>query len=111
MAWVIEMPESRKERRLHNDKNVEKEIFIVEDRGRGVVNGKEYHSKILTIIIAILFVCAIIILFAGIWTPFLLIPGVSLLVLAIGLLMFMMVYENLVSVKNYLRSIDEKLDQ
>lgn len=105
------MPESRRERRLHNDKNIEKEIFIAEDGGRGVVNGKEHRSKGLTIIITILFVCAITILFAGIWTPYLLIPGVSLLGLAIGLLMFMMIYENLVSIKNYLRSIDEKLDQ
>lgn len=107
----MKMPESRKERRLHNDKNVEKEIFIVEDRGRGVVSGKEYHSKILTIIIAILFTCGFAMLFAGIAVPFLLAPSIYILVVAIGLLLFMMIYENLVSIKNYLRSIDEKLGQ
>ena len=105
------MPESRKERRLHNDKNIEKEIFIAEDRGVGVIRGKEYRSKILTTIVAILLTCGFIMLFVGIVNPFLLVPAISVLVFTVGLLLFMMIYENLVSIKNYLRSIDEKLDQ
>ena len=31
--------------------------------------------------------------------------------MAVNFLLFMMMYENLVSIKNYLRSIDEKLDR
>lgn len=106
------MPESRKERRLHNDKNIEKEIFIADDRGKGVVGRKEHHINNLgTIGISLLFICAIVVLFAGIWTPYLLILGGGLLVVAVNFLLFMMMYENLVSIKNYLRSIDEKLDR
>ena len=106
------MPESRKERRLHNDKNIEKEIFIAEDRGKGVVGRKEHHINNLGPIgRSLLFICAIVVLFAGIWTPYLLILGGGLLVVAVNFLLFMMMYENLVSIKNYLRSIDEKLDR
>lgn len=108
---MIEMSESRKARRLHNDKNIEKESFITEDQGVGVVCEKEYRPKILATIIVILFMCGFCMLLAGIANPFLLVPAISVLVFATGLLLFMMIYENLVSVKNYLRSIDEKLDQ
>lgn len=112
MLWVIEMPERRRNRRIHNDKNVAKEISITEDRGRKAIGRKEHHINNLgTIGVSLLFVCAIIVLFAGIWTPYLLILGGGLLVVAVSFLLFMMIYENLISIKNYLRSIDEKLDQ
>ena len=114
MTWVIEMPESRRERRMYNDGNLEKEAYASSNSSNHRYLSKE-HTSPLSILLVALGVIGVLLLIYSISTGEY--GGISfyisivLLSFSIFLIFFMLIYRNLNSIKNYLRSIDEKLDQ
>lgn len=111
MTWVIEMPESRRERRSQDES---REASY--DKQDAKSNGGPDNLSV-----AILMLFLVGILLISVWivttnagqtfTIPLGIVGCSLVGIGIILLILAPIYRNLNSIKNYLRSIDEKLDQ
>lgn len=107
------MSESRKERRIKEATAVDKEAYI--NSSQKVCTNKEHNSIVLVIVISILIVIGIALLIFSVddyYPRYICLQfGIGAILLGMFFILFKATYDNLVSIKNYLRSIDEKLDQ
>ena len=112
MVWVIAMSESRKERRIKAATVASKESYI--NSSQKISINKEHNSIVLVIIISVLIVIGIALLIFSVddyYPRYICLQfGIGAISLGMFFILFKTIYDNLMSIKNYLRSIDEKLD-
>ena len=108
------MSESRKERRMHGNENLEKGTYVSHNLGNPQYLSKEHSSPLIVLLVALGVIGGLLLIYSisneryGDISFYI---SIALLSFSVFLIFFMLIYNTLVSIKNYLRSIDEKLDQ